>query len=271
MIIYESCKTDVYCTGDIHGNFGVLLNFCQRNLSDCAVVCCGDIGVGFNKDRYYEEVFRHMTKRLDALGIEFYMLRGNHDDPSYFNGDGRKYGIINLVPDYSVLQTPNHNVLMVGGATSVDRMERVKHDIVSMRKAAVMGSKSKNRKTYWIDETPVYDPSKLNDIRLAGISIDCVCTHTSPSFCHPNDFSSIKGFFEKDLSLKSYVIEERATMDNILKWLCENNMRPDTWCYGHYHKHYNELIEGTEYVLLDMCREHGNNIDTHRLRNDVQD
>ena len=45
---------EIYFTGDIHGNFEMLI-FCiiQKRLYDAAVIVAGDIGMGFYKHNYY--------------------------------------------------------------------------------------------------------------------------------------------------------------------------------------------------------------------------
>lgn len=264
MTEYQTEKTTIYCTGDIHGNFGTLLNFSSRKLSDCAVVCCGDIGMGFHKRQYYDNMFAEMNRRLADKGVEFYMLRGNHDDPSYFE-EAYDNGIIHLVPDYSVLSTGNgKHVLMVGGATSIDRMDRIAFDLKNKHKYLLhhpgVGTVPT---TYWPAEGPVYNAISLGEMVKAGITVDMVCTHTCPSFCHPTDKEGLRPFLDRDTSLEIEIDNEREVMDKIYRWLCDNGMRPGTWCYGHYHRHNFEVIDGTRFVLLDMCDENRNRLDVY--------
>ena len=48
-------KNKIYFTGDIHGEFMPLVFVLTEryNLSDCSVIVCGDIGIGFYKLNYY--------------------------------------------------------------------------------------------------------------------------------------------------------------------------------------------------------------------------
>lgn len=43
-------------------------------------------------------------------------VRGNHDNPAYFEGTTFSYKRFIAVPDYTILQACNHSILCVGGA-----------------------------------------------------------------------------------------------------------------------------------------------------------
>ena len=51
-------------------------------------------------------------------------VRGNHDNPAYFDGAMFNAKRFITVPDYSILQACNHTILCVGGAISIDRIYR---------------------------------------------------------------------------------------------------------------------------------------------------
>ena len=80
-------KNKIYFTGDIHGEFMPLVFVLTKryNLSDCSVIVCGDIGMGFYKFNYYIDTFKTMNKKLAKKNIQLYLIRGNHDNPDYFN------------------------------------------------------------------------------------------------------------------------------------------------------------------------------------------
>ncbi len=56
-------------------------------------------------------------------------VRGNHDNPAYFDGAMLNFKRFVAVPDYSILQACNHTILCVGGAISgaisIDRIYRI--------------------------------------------------------------------------------------------------------------------------------------------------
>lgn len=75
-----------------------------------SIVVCGD--------------YKKLQKRLASNNCWLVMLRGNHDNPAYFNTIPIKHRRFLTISDYSVIQACNHNILCVGGAVSVDRSYR---------------------------------------------------------------------------------------------------------------------------------------------------
>ena len=130
----------VYCTGDIHGEFD-LLEYTIRNynITDSTLIVCGDCCFGFHSASYYENHIRDLEKTCAKRNTFCFFLRGNHDDPNYFNGDLFKTGNVRTLRDYSVIQTykisdkekmhPCNNILCVGGAISIDRLLRKQHSV----------------------------------------------------------------------------------------------------------------------------------------------
>lgn len=110
-------------------------------------------------------------------------VRGNHDNPAYFDGTIFNTKRFIAVPDYAILQTCNHTILCVGGTISIDRIYRINE---WDRKYRVHSNESQendiSRNLYWQNEVPVYDPDKMNAIRTS-FQIDTVVTHTAPSHC----------------------------------------------------------------------------------------
>ena len=75
-------------------------------MSDCSVIVCGDIGMGFYKLNYYIDIFKSMNKKLAKKNIQLYFIRGNHDNPDYFNcipEELMSFSHVHLVRDYTVL------------------------------------------------------------------------------------------------------------------------------------------------------------------------
>lgn len=85
----------------------------------------GDCGFGFEKKEYYEQMVRRNTKRMNQANNWIVFVRGNHDNPAYFDGTTFNYKRFIAVPDYTILQACNHSILCVGGAISIDRIYRI--------------------------------------------------------------------------------------------------------------------------------------------------
>lgn len=262
----------VYCCGDIHGEFGpvsILIN--SYSLHDCAIIICGDVGLGFNKEQYYKDTLSKLNKACERRNVYILMIRGNHDDPSYFDGNKINYSKVKAVADYTIVETStNRHILCVGGAVSIDRTWRELQE--SLRKIDYVRyhpSASKDEfynnvgRLHWKDEKPYFDISFFEELTESGMKINYVATHSSPSFCELRTKEGISEWMTKDETLESCVDEERRVMDNIHEALVSGGHNIKMWCYGHFHNHIEEEINGTRYVMLNRCK--NNRIDVKEL------
>lgn len=213
------------------------------------IVVAGDCGFGFNKPQYYHDLFHKYNELFAEVNTTVLFVRGNHDDPTYFDGSVINYSHIKAIPDYSIILTKNLTTLCVGGATSVDRFWRKQKEIEINKYKT-----NTKKKLYWDDEAVVYDEEKLMEILNNGIQINSVITHTAPSFAKPNDKDSALGWFKYDNNLKNDLIKERKCLDNLHDFLLQHEQKLLFWVYGHFHVFNNELIhnekEKTMYLAL---------------------
>ena len=102
------------------------------------------------------------------------LMRGNHDNPDYFENRLIDYPRMKTIPDYCVIQFSGNNILCIGGAVSIDR---------EYRETQMGLAKLKNRTVtyYWKDEIPVYAPEKLSEIKTDGLKINTVITQDRKS------------------------------------------------------------------------------------------
>lgn len=227
----------IIVSGDIHGDFNVLVyKLCmQYGMTNTLLIVAGDCGFGFMKKGYYDEIARQNYKRMKQSNNWIVFVRGNHDDPSYFDGIVFKRERFVAVPDYSVITVCNHVILCVGGAISVDR---------GYRKATM-------RNAYWPDEMPVFDAEKLKAI-TSQFTIDTVITHTAPSFCELFQKDFPEEFLVGDDTLLSDMKKERAVMDNLHEALLAQGHPLIHWFYGHFHQSRNANIGGILFAMLDI-------------------
>lgn len=261
----------VFCVGDIHGDFESIIGWIKRyDLTNSTLIFCGDCGFGFNKVEYYKQIINKINKECKKRNVYCLFGRGNHDDPSYFNGKSFKNGFIRTLNDYTVIETysiedegciltPNKTILWVGGATSIDRMYRLAKMEQNAREYMhwhfnVPYEEALKRcpQLYWKDEQPIYDEEKLNEINESGIKVEYVCTHTCPSFCEPTGKNEIQPWLIKDENLATDLDYERHVMDNVHLFLKNNNHPLKAWYYGHYHYHKFYVIDNIKFYLLDM-------------------
>lgn len=230
--------------GDIHGNFNYIAGEIKRKkITDCTIIQVGDFGIGFTTPENDRRILETFESFLKEQNIVMYAIRGNHDNPKFFNGDFI-FDNLKLIPDYTVLEIEDHKILCVGGAVSVDRVPRLNE----MQKAARYGSK---KEQFWFDENFVLDEEKVKNLD----GIDIIVTHTAPEWCIPDNKKGfgnfVEGFAYYDNKLLDDLILERTEMTklfNIIK--ARNNIKYHF--YGHFHRHDITLNGYTTHMLLDI-------------------
>lgn len=232
--------------GDIHGEFAELVaKIEQRQIQDATVIVAGDCGFGFHKQDYYNTLYQSkMHQSLSKANVLLLMVRGNHDDPSYFEENKIDYPFMKGVADYTVIQSPYGNILCVGGATSIDRVLRVN----KMELDSILGKDSSP--LYWSNELFVFDENKLPV--ADELSINSVITHTAPSFAEPLTKRGVENFFTIDEFLAQDLDNERAGVDKLFRWQKANNHPVANWYYGHFHDSAQSYHHGCTFHLLNI-------------------
>ena len=158
----------VVVSGDIHGDFNLLVNkVCvQYQMRDTLVIVAGDCGFGFERKGYYEGIVRRNANRMREANNWIVFIRGNHDNPAYFNGSSFNHKRFVAIPDYSVVKACGHTILCIGGAISIDRRYRIDSWNQKQKKAqrfdtAMTEADPLAPNYYWPDENPVFDQEKL--------------------------------------------------------------------------------------------------------------
>lgn len=262
---YEHANMAIYVIADTHGNFDILKSniYRYKNIHNCILIIAGDIGLGFYSKKYYDYIFEELNNLFIERSIYCYLLRGNHDDPNYFKNHLINYSNVKTIDDYSVISVGNENILCVGGAISIDRRNRIEsynkklsvyEDLSKQYSNAIDFSNIKPiYKSYWEDEIPYYDESKLNEIIENGLNIDYIISHTSPSFCFKSGVESIQYWINNDESLLSDLRHERSELDKVLEKIRNAQNGLKKWVYGHFHEHYHMENENVQYIALCNC------------------
>lgn len=262
MIVYPA-KDEVWCCGDLHGNLNWIPRWLEHHdLTDCTIIFCGDIGLGFEPwDVWCKWMKNYRLKDvLENRNIQCFCIRGNHDDPSLFDGRELTTSRMLAIPDYSVVSTNSHNILCVGGGLSVDRHMRI-HDM-ALKQAQFLqyhpGATTKDAlarlgESYWPDELPVYDQAALDDLESTDLKIDVMCTHAAPSSFPP--FTQIPDvWIKKDSELMKDAAKERGVLEDLKAYMLQHHP-VSKWFYGHYHEYGDVWIDNVNAVCLDMARD----------------
>jgi hypothetical protein len=208
-------------TADSHGNFNHLFRLIDEyEIKDCLLVSCGDNGEGFVPRKKQLKEFELLNNRFKKRGINYASLRGNHSDKSYFDGS-INLSHFELIPDYTYRQINGLTFLFIGGALSIDRLER------------------KEGVSYWKDEVFVLKPELLTQ------TCDVLVTHSAPSWIGPNDKEGIAYWCQRDETLWEECQEERRLHDELFEIV-----KPKFSMAGHFHRHYFRVYNGCKARIL---------------------
>lgn len=258
-MIYK-IKEPIYICGDLHGNFHWIKPYIEMyGLSDCSLIFCGDVGLGFMPVNVWHNFVSDLklVKCLKKHNIDCYFIRGNHDDPSWFNNKVLHTKHFKAVSDYSTLSSPNHNILCIGGGISIDRIDRKTQMQFSLSQylkyhtsATLQEAKTKITPLYWENEAPVYNEGALDKLTY---QIDTVCSHVAPKEFIPYTKPG-KIWLKNDSSLLQDCENERQVLSNVLAYLLKHQHPVTNWFYGHYHFYENNKVGNINTTLLDMAR-----------------
>lgn len=229
--------------GDTHGNHKLIAHRIKSmKITDMTLFHVGDFGIGFVREELEIEALENLNKLLKKFNCHLYVIRGNHDKPTYFDGS-YDYSNLHLMPDYSIINVNGDNVLMVGGAISVDRKNR-------LREMQKLASSGRWIEQYWFDEVFVLDEEKLK----AMTDISYVITHTIHEHVGPHIKNSsfvMNMVDDGDDKLIEDLQVERAQLTRMFEILKENN-KIMKWLYGHFHDSQIMDYEGTDFVMLNI-------------------
>ena len=252
MKIYDfRYKKKLVFKGDVHGEFSSLFFYIKtKPLNNSLIIVLGDCGIGFNKPKYYEYIFEKENEYLAQNNIHILMIRGNHDDPSYFNEEKIDYSNIKTIQDYSVILTQQGNILCVGGAISSDRTWRKREEerINKYRK-----NSSFIKKLYWENEAPYLNNEIVNFLQSNNLKVTILATHSSPSFNLSSlSTNHINNWALVDENLVDDIEAERQVLDSLFTLLKDNNHNIEFWYHGHYHQLYEWYFDNGDVVFRGL-------------------
>ena len=175
---------------------------------------------------------------LEANDICLYTIRGNHDDPAFFDGQ-HDYERLHFLPDHKMIELCGKRIYPIGGAVStdidlIDPLTRKSRRTIN--ESLIKHGSSK--RVWWQNEALVQITEGLPE------SADIIVSHEAPLSFAP--------MLERDKhvgeSTWQQVVESRRYLDYVLKAI-----KPPLWFYGHYHHHYEGFLGKTAYQGLDIA------------------
>lgn len=239
----------LWICGDIHGEVsGLVRNAVNRGISCADILVVGDFGAGFGRPKSMDVAYGKVKAALEKNDICIYTVRGNHDDPAFFDGK-HDYERLHFLPDHYIIEFCGKKIYPIGGAVSadidlVDPLTRKSRRMVN--DALVRYGSSK--RVWWPDEAPTHIVDGLT------ASADIVVSHEAPlSFDPP----LVRADNVRDETWQK-IVESRKYLDCVL-----HAIKPALWFYGHYHKHFDGVAQHdnaprdatrqTRYICLDIA------------------
>lgn len=215
--------------GDLHGNFDhVKWWLKQGHHKNITLIQVGDFGVGFNQSSE-DKVLQRLNKELGERESILLVIRGNHDNPSYFDGN-HDYEFIKFLPDYTTMEIDGLNHLFIGGALSIDR--KVRTEGVD----------------YWKNEGFIKNLNAVSELK----NIDVVVTHSAPNFTEPFGFDGIVTYYaDNDATLLDELTKERSDITEVFETLQKNN-KIRYHFYGHFHYNTKNLVNNCNHIMLNI-------------------
>lgn len=231
---------DLIYVGDLHSEFKTFTHLIKRyKITNSTLIQVGDFGLGFTTEEKDRLSMVELNILLKKINSNLLVIRGNHDNPKFFD---RTFDLSNIrfLPDYTRIELNGLNHLFVGGATSVDRVGRLR------------GMSNGKRINHWPDEIFVLDEGKLKEFN----DIDVLVTHSAPTYAYPFHTDSydknMMDRFSEDKNLRLDIIKERNDIDLMFQILRENGCKIQNHYYGHFHQSYRTEVDGCIHQLLNI-------------------
>ena len=229
----------LYICGDIHGEIKRLVHDATHRLKiRCAdILVVGDFGAGFGRPNSMDVRYREIRSALEENDICLYTIRGNHDDPAFFDGQ-HDYERLHFLPDHKMIELCGKRIYPIGGAvsTDIDLIDPLTRKSRRMQNDSLIKFGSSKR-IWWDGEAPAQNTEGLPE------STDIIVSHEAPLSFAP---TLIRELYVREDTWQQ-VIESRRYLDYVLK-----AVKPPLWFYGHYHHHYEGVVEDTMYRGLDI-------------------
>lgn len=225
----------VYITGDVHGDFSELQQWCyaMRPKKKDIIVILGDVALN-----YFGDCRDHNRKKpVNAFGPEIFCIHGNHEmrpeDAGCYelmDWHGGKvwwqpeFPNLTFAKDGEIYELGGKTVIVLGGAYSVDKSYRLAYGY-----------------RWFPTEQPSDEIKKFAEDQLdrAGWKVDVVFSHTCPYKYRPVEAML------PNLGQKTVDATTEEWLDQI-----EERLEYRKWYCGHWH--INKRIDKMEFLFHDV-------------------
>ena len=210
----------IYLTGDTHGDFERVFDFCADNdtTTDDVLIILGDAGINF----FLDESDRELKRELSTLEVTLLCIHANHEErpfmiDSYIEKEWRggvvyyeeEFPNLLFAKDGEIYDLDGRKAIAIGGAYSVDKFYRLSGNYP------------------WFPTEQPSDEIK-DDVERAldrvGWRVDAVLSHTAPLKYDPTEV-----FLPN--------IDQSAVDKTTERWLdtIEDRLNYERWFCGHFH------------------------------------
>lgn len=225
----------VFITGDKHGEFSSVENFCKRfnTTKDDILIVLGDAGINF----YLNKRDKKLKQELSKLPITLFCIHGNHEERPYningyqekkFNGGTayveETFPSIIFAKDGEIYDFNGYKCMVIGGAYSVDKWYRLASHL-----------------TWFPSEQPNQKIKQYVESQLSknNWEVDIVLSHTAPIRYEP-----IEWFLSG--------LDQSSVDKSTEEWLgeIEKKLNYKKWYVGHYHG--SKKIDKMQFMFNDF-------------------
>lgn len=210
----------IYLTGDTHGSFERIQNFCeqQSTTKDDIMIILGDAGINYYQGKKAEL----LKQELENYPITFFCVHGNHEQRPYaiqtyterlwHEGtvyQEERYPSLLFAKDGEIYNLNGKRTIVIGGAYSVDKFYRIARNYA-----------------WYANEQPSDEIKQAVEMKLdiSNWKVDIVLSHTTPLKYEP-----VEVFLP--------MIDQSTVDKSTEEWLdtIEERLRYEKWYCGHYH------------------------------------
>lgn len=199
----------------------------DKSIKGTIFIVIGKTRIGVTNN-YEDEMkrFQYLNEFAKKCEILIGFIRGNSDNPDFFNKMPLVLSNVFTIQDYTLIKTGKYNFVACGGGISFDKKWKIKN------KENILSLNTKIKfNEYFDNENFVYDSEKINEIINCEDKIDGFITFRG--ILNKND-EGFKYWTDDDKDLSDEIQKERDIITSLYKLLKEK--KNITWwlsCNSH--------------------------------------